>query len=245
MEIKGTQTIPAQRTVVWDALNDPEVLQKCLPGCESVERVSPEEFRVLIAAAIGPLRARFKGTLRLTEANPPASCVMVFEGQGGAIGFGKGTSTVSLAETAEGTALSYTANAQVGGKLAQVGSRLIDNVARKMSDDFFAAFKKRFGPEEPAIAAPAQPQAQATAEDVLAAPARNEAARASVTGSGAAHAPLAPHAAAIPQASVSRSTAAPAQGAVASSVYLVPAWWMSVAAVIGAAIAIAAANLIR
>jgi carbon monoxide dehydrogenase subunit G len=242
MEIKGTQTIPAQRTIVWDALNDPEVLQKCLPGCESVERVSPEEFRVLIAAAIGPLRARFKGTLRLTEANPPASCVMVFEGQGGAIGFGKGTSTVSLTETPEGTELSYTANAQVGGKLAQVGSRLIDNVARKMSDDFFAAFKKRFSPEEPAIAAPAQAQAQAIADDVPIAPARNEAAKASLSEGGATH--TAP-ARVMPQASVSRPAAVPAQGAAAPGVYLVPAWWMSVAAVIGAAIAIAAANLIR
>jgi carbon monoxide dehydrogenase subunit G len=240
MEIKGTQTIPAQRTVVWDALNDPEVLQKCLPGCESVERVSPEEFRVLIAAAIGPLRARFKGTLRLTEANPPASCIMIFEGQGGAIGFGKGTSTVNLVETAEGTELSYTANAQVGGKLAQVGSRLIDNVARKMSDDFFAAFKKRFSPAEPDVAAPAQ--AQALAEDGPAAAAQNGAAQPSQPEVGQAHG--APGSV-TPQTSVSRPAVAATQGALASGAYLVPAWWMSVAAVLGAAIAIAAANLIH
>jgi carbon monoxide dehydrogenase subunit G len=244
MEIKGTQTIPAQRSVVWDALNDPDVLQKCLPGCESVERVSPEEFRVLIAAAIGPLRARFKGTLRLTEASPPASCVMVFEGQGGAIGFGKGTSTVNLVESAEGTELSYTANAQVGGKLAQVGSRLIDNVARKMSDDFFAAFKKRFSPveqaplAEPAVAH-AETQVQPEVGVVPAVPAGSEKGPAPLAGpTHAAPERL------TPTTSGSRPAAAPVAG-VASGVYLVPAWWMSVAAVLGAAIAIAAANLIR
>ncbi|MDB5822918.1 MAG: carbon monoxide dehydrogenase subunit [Herminiimonas sp.] len=244
MEIKGTQTIPAKRTVVWDALNDPEVLQKCLPGCESVERVSPEEFRVLIAAAIGPLRARFKGTLRLTEANPPASCVMVFEGQGGAIGFGKGTSTVNLVETAEGTELSYTANAQVGGKLAQVGSRLIDNVARKMSDDFFAAFKKRFSPVEEAPAAePAVAQSQIqTAAEAGAVP--GESAQSEKGQASLANPTHAVPGRAMPTTSASRPAAAPLAGA-ASGVYLVPAWWMSVAAVLGAAIAIAAANLIR
>src|SRR5215210_2065484 len=96
MEINGKQSITAPRTVVWDALNDPEILKKCLPGCESVERVTPEEFQVVLAAAIGPLRARFKGKLAMTESNPPESCVMVFEGQGGVIGFGKGTSSVTL-----------------------------------------------------------------------------------------------------------------------------------------------------
>ena len=240
MEINGKQTIPAPRTVVWDALNDPEVLQKCLPGCESVERVSPEEFRVLVAVAIGPLRARFKGTLRLNEANPPASCLMVFEGQGGAMGFGKGASTVTLAETAEGTELSYSASAQVGGKLAQVGSRLIDNIARKMSDDFFEAFKKLLSPVEQAVAvaAPSEAQAEAQAEAVHAEPA--QAVPPQIGPIPVSFGRMAPS---VP---VARPAAAPAPVAgVASGVYLVPAWWMGAAAAIGAAIAIAAANLIR
>src|ERR1700712_3462709 len=136
MEIAGTQLIPAARLAVWDALNDPAVLKRCLPGCESVERTSAEEFKVIVAAAIGPLRARFNGVLRMTEAQPPRSCVMVFEGQGGAVGFGQGSARVALREQGGATVLDYNAQAQVGGKLAQIGSRLIDSVARKMSDDF-------------------------------------------------------------------------------------------------------------
>ena len=141
MEILGQQIIAAPRQRVWDALNDPETLKACLPGCELVERVSPEEFRVIIKTAIGPLKARFQGSLKITEAQEPASCVMQFEGQGGAVGFGKGTSSVVLKEVADSTELSYEAKAQIGGKLAQVGSRLIDSVAKKMADDFFKAFQ--------------------------------------------------------------------------------------------------------
>ncbi len=141
MEILGQQVIAASRQKVWDALNDPDTLKACLPGCELVERVSPEEFRVIIKTAIGPLKARFQGSLKITEAQAPDSCVMQFEGQGGAVGFGKGTSSVFLKEVAEGTELSYEAKAQIGGKLAQVGSRLIDSVAKKMADDFFKAFQ--------------------------------------------------------------------------------------------------------
>jgi carbon monoxide dehydrogenase subunit G len=148
MEILGQQIIAAPRQRVWDALNDPETLKACLPGCELVERVSPEEFRVIIKTAIGPLKARFQGSLKITEAQAPASCVMQFEGQGGAVGFGKGTSSVVLKEVAEGTALSYEAKAQIGGKLAQVGSRLIDSVAKKMADDFFKAFQNELSPQE-------------------------------------------------------------------------------------------------
>ena len=146
MEILGQQQIAAPRQKVWDGLNDPEVLKACLPGCESVERISPEEFRVIIKTAIGPLKARFQGSLKIAEANIPASCVMQFEGQGGAVGFGKGTASVMLTENAEGTQLNYEAKAQIGGKLAQVGSRLIDSVAKKMADDFFKAFQTQMAP---------------------------------------------------------------------------------------------------
>jgi carbon monoxide dehydrogenase subunit G len=148
MEILGQQLIAAPRQRVWDALNDPVILKASLPGCESVERVTPEEFRVVIKTAIGPLKARFQGSLKITEALPPESCVMQFEGQGGAVGFGKGTSTVTLKQAPEGTELSYEAKAQIGGKLAQVGSRLIDSVAKKMADDFFKAFQNELSPQE-------------------------------------------------------------------------------------------------
>jgi carbon monoxide dehydrogenase subunit G len=152
MEILGQQLISAPRQKVWDALNDPAVLKACLPGCELVERVSPEEFRVVIKTAIGPLKARFQGSLKIAEAHPPESCIMQFEGQGGAVGFGKGTSSVSLKEMPEGTELRYEAKAQIGGKLAQVGSRLIDSVAKKMADDFFKAFQNELSPAEKVIA---------------------------------------------------------------------------------------------
>jgi carbon monoxide dehydrogenase subunit G len=145
MEILGSQIIPASQQAVWDALNSPEVLKKCLPGCESVELVSPDLFQVLITVAIGPLKAKFKGTLHVTEINEPQSCVLVFEGQGGAVGFGKGSSSVSLKTVEGGTELTYSAQAHVGGKLAQIGSRLIDSVAKKMSDDFFKAFNQELG----------------------------------------------------------------------------------------------------
>jgi len=147
MEILGQQLISAPRQTVWDALNDPLILKECLPGCESVEQLSPEEFKVVIKTAIGPLKARFQGSLKISEAKVPESCVMHFEGQGGAIGFGKGTASVTLKEAANGTDLSYEAKAQIGGKLAQVGSRLIDSVAKKMADDFFKAFQIAVGPK--------------------------------------------------------------------------------------------------
>jgi carbon monoxide dehydrogenase subunit G len=217
MEITGTQIIAAPPIVVWNALNDPDILKDCLPGCESVERTSPEEFRIIITAAIGPLRARFKGLLRMTEAQPPTSCVMVFEGQGGSIGFGKGSSSVTLRETAAGTELAYTAQAQVGGKLAQVGSRLIDSVAKKMAGDFFTAFHKQFAPPGQAGDMPSgdalvgEPPASTAAAD---APAT---ARPSCNGA---------------------STRGNETGATTT---LVPGWWLAVAVVLGAAVAIAGA----
>ncbi|MDQ0027633.1 carbon monoxide dehydrogenase subunit G [Variovorax paradoxus] len=165
MQITGSQSIAAPRHQVWAALNDPEILKGSLPGCESVERVSPELFRVVVVSAIGPLRAKFRGDLRLTQAQPPQSCVMVFEGQGGAVGFGKGQATVELLDVGGATELRYSAQAQVGGKLAQIGSRLIDSVARKMSDDFFEAFRKLVVPApSPSITAEAGTAASVSAE---------------------------------------------------------------------------------
>jgi len=152
MEITGQQIIAVPVQDVWNALNNPEVLKHCLPGCEKVEQISPEEFHMVVKAAVGPLRASFKGVLRMTEVNPPNSCVMNFEGQGGAVGFAKGLSNVELTTVPEGTQLSYTAKFQIGGKLAQVGSRLIDSVAKKMADDFFKAFREQMAPIEAADA---------------------------------------------------------------------------------------------
>jgi carbon monoxide dehydrogenase subunit G len=142
MEMTGEQLIPLPQAEVWRALNDPEVLKTCIPGCESIERVSDTEFRVVITAAVGPVKARFTGKLVLTDLDPPNSYSLSFEGSGGAAGFGKGSAHVSLKPEGEGTRLIYTAKASIGGKLAQVGSRLIDGVARKMADDFFTAFNR-------------------------------------------------------------------------------------------------------
>jgi carbon monoxide dehydrogenase subunit G len=147
MEINGTQLIEASQQLVWDSLNNPDILKKCLPSCESVEAVSAEEFKIVLTAAVGPMRIRFKGMLSISDAKPPSSCHMAFEGQGGVAGFGKGTADVDLQKVGGGTQLNYQATAQVGGKLAQVGTRLIDGVAKKIADDFFIAFRKELSGE--------------------------------------------------------------------------------------------------
>jgi carbon monoxide dehydrogenase subunit G len=143
MEMIGEQLIPVSQDKVWRGLNDPEVLKACIAGCESIEKVSDSEYKVVIVAAVGPVRAKFSGKLLLADLNPPNSYSLSFEGSGGAAGFGKGGAQVSLKSEGASTRLSYSAKASVGGKLAQVGSRLIDGVARKMADDFFAAFNEK------------------------------------------------------------------------------------------------------
>jgi len=225
MDIIGQQVIPASRDAVWKALNDPVVLKACLPGCESVEQTSPEEFRVAIKAVIGPLRARFQGVLKISDAQPPESCVMHFEGQGGAIGFGKGSAQVRLRETPEGTELSYDAKALVGGKLAQVGSRLIDSVVKKMSDDFFKAFQLQLAPPAPApVPAPAQAVAANAVAVVEAGALPNANAKASGQG---------------PAKDVVPHVAAPA------GTVMVPGWWLAPAALLGALLVIAGARLLH
>ena len=162
MEMTGEQLIPAAQAEVWRGLNDPEVLKFCISGCESIEKQSDTEYTVVTTAAIGPVKARFKGKLRLADLAPPNSYSLSFDGQGGAAGFGKGSARVSLVSEPAGTRLSYTVKAQVGGKLAQIGSRLIDGVAKKMADDFFAAFNQKIGGPvraEPAILPEAAPGA--------------------------------------------------------------------------------------
>lgn len=149
MELTGEQILPLPRERVWAALNDPEILKASVPGCESFERVDDNQFQVVMAASVGPIKARFKGKMMLTDLQPPQSYSMTFEGSGGAAGFGKGGAHVDLLTDSVGTRLVYRSHAQVGGRLAQVGARLIDGVARKMAEDFFGRFTEAVvGPQE-------------------------------------------------------------------------------------------------
>jgi uncharacterized protein len=158
MEMTSTRVVNAPPDVVWTALNDPAVLKDAIPGCESLERTTDTEWRVVVAAKVGPVSARFNGRIELADLDPPTAYTLKFEGQGGAAGFAKGEAKVALAPSgADATALTYTAKAQVGGKIAQLGSRLIDGAAAKMADDFFARFAERVAPAvvEPAAVEPA------------------------------------------------------------------------------------------
>ena len=143
MEMTGAQIIPALQAEVWRGLNDPEILKACISGCESIEKLTGTEYAIVTTAAIGPVKAKFRGKLLLADLDPPNSYSLSFDGQGGAAGFAKGSAKVSLTTEAAGTRLSYSVKAQVGGKLAQIGSRLIDGVAKKLADDFFAAFNQK------------------------------------------------------------------------------------------------------
>ncbi|WP_150524896.1 SRPBCC family protein [Roseibium sediminis] len=145
MDMEGTYRIPASRETVWQALNDPEVLKACIPGCESLEMTSPTEMTAAVTSKIGPVKAKFKGAVTLENINAPESYTIVGEGKGGVAGFAKGSADVSLAEDGSETVLTYTAKAQVGGKLAQLGSRLIDSTAKKMADEFFGKFSETVG----------------------------------------------------------------------------------------------------
>jgi hypothetical protein len=145
MEMSGQELIPATQDDTWAALNDPEILKACVPGCEAVDRVADNEYQVLMVARIGPVSAKFKGKLTLSDLKPPHSYAIAFEGQGGAAGFGKGSAQVQLAPEGGGTKLTYQVKANVGGKLAQIGSRLVDAAAKKISQDFFNAFNEKVG----------------------------------------------------------------------------------------------------
>jgi len=141
--MKGEQLLPASQQVTWNALNDPEVLKACVPGCESIEPTGENEYQVLIVARVGPVSAKFKGKLTLSDINPPQSYSISFEGQGGAAGFAKGGAQVRLSPEGENTKLSYDVKANVGGKLAQIGSRLVDAAAKKVANDFFKNFNQK------------------------------------------------------------------------------------------------------
>lgn len=143
MEMVGEQLIPLPQEATWQALNDTTVLKECIPGCESMEQLSANEFQLVMTAKVGPVSAKFKGKMTLSEMDPPNAYTLVFEGQGGVAGFAKGQASVRLSPEPEGTRLGYSVKAMIGGKLAQVGARLIDGVAKKLADQFFKNFNTR------------------------------------------------------------------------------------------------------
>jgi hypothetical protein len=143
MEMTGEQLIHASQADTWAALNDTEVIKACVPGCESIERASETDFVVQMTARVGPVSAKFKGKMTLSNLKPPHSYSIAFEGQGGVAGFAKGSADVSLVPEGHDTRLGYKVKANVGGKLAQIGSRLVDAAANKVANDFFNAFNEK------------------------------------------------------------------------------------------------------
>ncbi len=162
MDMTGEYHIAAPRQKVWDALNDPEILKQAIPGCETITKHSDTEMSATVRAKVGPVSARFGGKVTISDRDPPNSYKIMGEGTGGPAGFAKGGATVKLTDDGAGTKLSYAVEANVGGKLAQIGSRLIDATARQMADNFFAKFAQvvvASAAPAPAPAAPAQAQA--------------------------------------------------------------------------------------
>jgi carbon monoxide dehydrogenase subunit G len=146
MELKGEYRIPAPRERVWAMLNDPAVLKDSIPGCESLEGSPENGFAARVTTKVGPVKATFNGEVKLSNVKPPESYTISGEGKGGVAGFAKGGADVHLAEDGDAaTVLTYTVNAQVGGKLAQLGARLIDSTAKKIADEFFSSFARKAG----------------------------------------------------------------------------------------------------
>jgi carbon monoxide dehydrogenase subunit G len=140
MTMSGEYQLPATRETVWQKLNDPEVLKTCIPGCEELEKLSDTEFRAVATQKIGPVKAKFKGKVRLSDLDPPNGYRISGEGDGGVAGFAKGGANVALLAKDGGTLLTYNVEAQIGGKLAQLGQRLVNGAAKKIADDFFQRF---------------------------------------------------------------------------------------------------------
>jgi len=170
MDMRGERLISAPKQEIWEALFDPEVLRQCIPGCQSVERLSDTQFKASVALSIGPVKAKFSGDASMSEIDAPNGCKLTGKGNGGVAGFGKGDAWIKLADQDKGTLLTYEVQASVGGKLAQIGQRLIDSTSRKLADDFFGRFveviEARKTPADTAAvpaAAPAQKTAQSSA----------------------------------------------------------------------------------
>ncbi|HKX78084.1 MAG TPA: carbon monoxide dehydrogenase subunit G [Novosphingobium sp.] len=149
MEMNGEQRIPASKERVWAALNDVEVLRRCIPGCETLEKLSDSRMRATAKVKVGPIAARFAGDVTLSDIDPPNGYRIAGEGQGGVAGFARGGAVVRLEADGDETILHYTVDAQVGGKLAQLGSRLVDATARQMAGAFFAQFAATLRPQQP------------------------------------------------------------------------------------------------
>ena len=171
MQMTGQYRIEASRQAVWEALNDVEVLRACIPGVEEIEKTSDTGFTAKVRAKVGPVSARFAGEVTLSDLDPPNGYTIAGEGKGGAAGFAKGGAKVRLEDDGGATLLNYDVDAQVGGKLAQIGSRLIDGTAKKMADDFFARFAETVGgpAEAPAETEAAETEAVVEAEPAVAA----------------------------------------------------------------------------
>jgi uncharacterized protein len=170
MEMTGEFRIPAPRQRVWEGLNDPEILKSSIPGCQTIEKLSDTEFTAKVLAQVGPVKANFAGKVTLSDLDPPQSYTIAGEGTGGVAGFAKGSAKVNLDEDGGATVLHYAVQAHVGGKLAQIGSRLIDSVARRMAENFFTRFVAAVAPEQPAAAsAPTTPDTEAVPGNPVAA----------------------------------------------------------------------------
>jgi len=146
MDLNGRYVIPASPETVWAGLNDPDTLKACIPGCQKIEKTDPTNFIATATLKIGPVKATFQGKVGLSDLDPPHRCRLSGEGQGGVAGFAKGDAEVVLTPEGDGTVLTYTAKASVGGKLAQIGQRLIDGAAKQIADDFFSRFAERLTP---------------------------------------------------------------------------------------------------
>ena len=156
MDLSGSQRIEAPRDVVWQALNDADMLKQCIPGCQELVQSSPTDFKAKVVLKIGPVKATFAGAVTLSELDAPNSYRITGEGQGGVAGFAKGGSRVWLVEDGEGTILNYEAQANVGGKIAQLGARLIDSTSKKLAAEFFGALSKVLAPETVPTEAPVE-----------------------------------------------------------------------------------------
>jgi hypothetical protein len=208
MELNGDVLVAAPRGRVWAALNDTEVLRRCIPGCEAMAATAEHEKTATVAVKVGPVRARFTGRVRMDEIRDNEGCTLHFEGQGGAAGMARGSSRVDLQDEAGGTRLRYQTQASVAGKLGQVGGRMIDAAARQMADQFFAAFQAELAPAasapaavEPVADAPAATPAPAAAAELAASP---------VSAPAARPAPMAPAVPAAPAPTPASAAPAPA-----------------------------------
>jgi uncharacterized protein len=167
MDMQGSRQLAITQQQAWDALNDPAVLKACIPGCDKVEPTGENQYAIGMALKIGPVSAKFAGKIVLSEIVPPTSYTINFEGQGGAAGFGKGNSAVLLKPNDAGCELSYTVHASVGGKIAQLGQRLIDGVAKSMAEDFFKRFDDAMRTAHPAAYAVAEDASKNIAENSI------------------------------------------------------------------------------